>query len=200
MRQKYTARKLSRIMERRLTVIGVSAGAVDALKVVLANVNDARTTSIIIVAHIRDSIDGFMNIFGKVSSMRIKEAEGGEMIVEQGYIYFAPPEYHLAIENDYSFSLALEEKVNFVRPSADILFESAAETYREGLTGIILTGTNYDGANGMKRIEELGGACIVQCPEEARFDTMPKAAISKLKFPKIATLAEINDLIRGGVD
>ncbi len=180
-------------------VIGVSAGGVDALKTVLNDINDKETTSIVIVTHIRDSIDQLMGVYRKLTTLKIKEAEDNETICECGYIYFAPPGYHLSVEDDYSFSLAIEEKVNFVRPSIDILLKSAAETYREGLTGIILTGANRDGAMGMKRVEELGGECIVQNPEEAFMAMMPQSAISELHSPKIMSLLKINEFIRQGV-
>jgi len=185
-------------MKNRLTVIGISAGTVDALKIILSDINDDETTSIVIVTHIRDSVDGLMEIYRNITSLKIKEAEDNETICERGHIYFAPPEYHLSIEEDYSFSLVIEEKVNYVRPSIDVLFKSAAEVYRERLTGIILTGANNDGAMGMKRIEELGGECIIQDPEEAFVDLMPQAAISEVHSPKILTLSKINEFIKRG--
>lgn len=196
--QKYIVRKLSQDMKSRLIVIGVSAGAVDALKVVLNDVNDIETTSMVIVTHKKGSIDKLMDIYRKISTLKIKEAEDKETICERGHIYFAPPGYHLSVEEDYSFSLAIEEKVNFVRPSIDVLFKSAAEVYRERLTGIILTGANNDGAMGIKRVEELGGECIIQKPEEAFIDIMPKSAISEVHSPIIISLSEINELIKRG--
>ncbi len=186
-------------MKSRLMVIGVSAGGVDALKIILNDVKDVETTSIVIVTHIKDSIDKLMEIYRKLTTLKIKEAEDNETICECGYIYFAPPGYHLSVEDDYSFSLAIEEKVNFVRPSIDILFKSAAEAYRERLTGIILTGANCDGAMGLKRVEELGGECIIQNPEEAFMALMPNSAISEVHSPKIMSLLKINEFIKQGV-
>jgi len=180
-------------------VIGASAGTVDALKIILDDVNDHETTSIVIVTHIKDSVEGLMEIYRKITTMKIKEAEDNETICECGHIYFAPSGYHLSVEEDHSFSLVIEEKVNFVIPSIDVLFKSAAEVYREKLTGIILTGANNDGAMGMKRIEELGGECIIQNPEEALVDLMPQSAISKVHSPKILSLSKINEFIKRGV-
>lgn len=186
-------------MENKLIIIGVSAGGVDALKVVLSAVYGGETTSIIIVTHIKDSVDRLMEIYRKITTMILKEAEDGEIISNTGYIYFASPGYHLSIEEDYTFSLAIEEKVNFVRPSIDVLLKSAAEVYKESLTGIILTGANSDGALGLKRVEELGGKCIIQKPEEAFIDTMPRAAILEVKTAKIMSLLTINQYIKRGV-
>ncbi len=185
-------------MKNRLTVIGVSAGGVDALKTVLKGVSNDETASIVIVTHIGDSVAELIKIYRKITTLKIKEAEENEMISECGYVYFAPTGYHLSVEDDYSFSLSMEEKVNYVRPSIDVLFKSAAEAYREKLTGIILTGANNDGALGLKRIEELGGICIIQDPEEALFDMMPKCAIDEVHSSKILSLIEINKLIKQG--
>jgi len=82
------------------------------------------------------------------------------------------------IENNKTFSLTIDERVNFARPSIDVLFESAADAYKNKLIGIVLTGSNNDGAEGIKRIEELGGMAIIQDPETAESSYMPASAIA----------------------
>ena len=90
----------------------------------------------------------------------------------------------------------MEEKVNYSRPSIDILFESAAEIYTDKLLGIILTGANSDGALGLEKINKLGGECIVQDPEEAYFDIMPRAALKYVSTCKLMSLDSINRYIK----
>jgi two-component system chemotaxis response regulator CheB len=93
-------------------------------------------------------------------------------------VYFAPPDYHLLIENDRSFSLSFDAPVNYSRPSIDVLFETAADVYKNRLLGIILTGANSDGSGGIKKISMMGGVTIAQSPETADYPEMPKAAIN----------------------
>jgi len=185
-------------MKRKLIVIGTSAGGVEALKTVLKDLDANEMTSIIIVTHMSTSVEKLVDIYRRLTGLKIKEAEDREKINDKGHIYFAPFGYHLSIEDNYTFSLAIEEKVNYVRPSIDVLLMAAAEVYKEGLTGIILTGANSDGAAGLKRIEALGGKCIVQSPEEALVDMMPLSAVKEVENPLVMTLHEINDYIKRG--
>ena len=104
----------------------------------------------------------------------------------------APPNYHLLIEPDQTFTLTIDERVNYARPSIDVLFETAAEVFREHLIGIILTGANNDGSHGLKRIKELGGMAIVQDPETAEVDSMPKAAVAACAVDHVLSLEEIS--------
>lgn len=181
-------------MNKKAIVIGVSAGGIEALKIVLNKLRINMDYAIIIVIHINNKGRGLANIFGDINQFIVKEACDKENVSE-GTIYFAPPNYHLSIEEDYTFSLSIEEKVNYSRPSVDVLFNSAAEVYMDDLVGIILTGANSDGAIGLKRVSELGGKCIVQDPKEAFFDTMPLAAIKSVENCKVIKLSEINKFI-----
>jgi two-component system chemotaxis response regulator CheB len=101
----------------------------------------------------------------------------------------------LLIEKDRTFSLTVDERVNYSRPSIDVLFESAAEAYKNKLIGIILTGSNSDGTNGIKRILECGGLAIVQDPKTAESTHMPLAAIAAIQPDYILPLEEIIKLI-----
>jgi len=182
-------------MKYKAIVIGTSAGGVEALKIVLKDIKSTIELPIIIVIHIKERTDGFSKVYEGLNKLIIKEAEDKEEI-KNGIIYFAPSNYHLSIEDDYTFSLSLEEKVNYSRPSIDILFESAAEVYTENLLGIILTGANSDGALGLEKIEKLGGQCIVQDPEEAYFDIMPLSALKCISTCKLMNLDSINRYIK----
>jgi two-component system chemotaxis response regulator CheB len=129
-------------------------------------------------------------LFQKKCPLPVREAADKEPI-EKGTVYFAPPDYHLLVEQERIFSLSNEEPVLYSRPSIDVLFETAADAYREGLIGIVLTGANEDGARGLKAVIAAGGRGIVQRPEQAQSPTMPRAALAMNPAARPATLDEI---------
>jgi two-component system chemotaxis response regulator CheB len=115
--------------------------------------------------------------------------------IEGNKVYLAPSNYHLFIEYDNTFSLATEEVVNHSRPAIDHTFSSAAYTYREKVLGIILTGANKDGANGMKEIHDKNGTTIVQDPASCDIDTMTKAALNLFEPDHIFTPDKITEYL-----
>ena len=176
-------------------VIGVSSGGMNALQIIFSLLPKDFKTPIIIVQHIGPRSDSqWIKLLNDKSNLYIKEADEKEKI-ENGKVYIAPPNYHLLIEKDKTFSLTIGERVNFARPSIDVLFESAAEAHKNKLTGIILTGSNNDGTNGIKRIQEWGGLTIVQDPETAESAYMPESAIAAIKPDYILSLEEIIKLL-----
>ena len=116
------------------------------------------------------------------------------MALEPSTVYVAPADYHLLVEWG-SFALSVDERVQFARPSADVLFESAADVYRHAVIGVILTGANEDGASGLRAIAEAGGLTIVQDPETAARSDMPRAAIATGSVNKIIPLEDIGPLL-----
>ncbi len=159
-------------------VIGTSAGGLYALKAIFERLPAAYPLPIIIVQHrAKNERTLLEEVLQNTSQLVIKQADEKERI-EPGKVYFAPANYHLLIEKDRTFSLSVEELYNYSRPSIDVLFETAAEVYCERLIGIILTGANRDGANGIKRIAGYGGLTIAQDPATAQFPTMPQAAVN----------------------
>lgn len=172
-------------------VIGSSAGGINALTKVLSVLPADFSLPIIIVQHLHpESGHHLPHILGTKSALKIKQADEKELI-KKGWVYLAPPNYHLLIEEDFTFSLSLESPVNYSRPSIDVLFESAVYAYRQHLIGIILTGANHDGSLGLKKIKETGGFTIVQDPKTAEADAMPKSAIASTQIDKILPLQEI---------
>ncbi len=150
---------------------------------------------LIIVQHISPDSDNYLiHILNDLRKLRVKEADEKE-IPMPGVAYIAPPNYHLLVEPDHSFTLTVDERVNYARPSIDVLFETAAEAYRHKLVGIILTGANSDGSKGLKRIKELGGLVIVQDPDTAEVDSMPRAAILATAVDHLLPLDEIATLL-----
>lgn len=173
-------------------VIGASHGGLEALKVILTGLEKGFPLPVIVVLHIGGhSIDIFISHMNALCALEVKEAEMNEPILP-GVVYFAPPNYHLLVEDDQTLTLSVAGKVNFSRPSIDVLFESAALVYTKQLVGVILTGANSDGAKGLKTIKDFGGTAIVQNPCTSLSPVMPSAAIKaaspqwRLKLEDIA--------------
>jgi two-component system chemotaxis response regulator CheB len=176
--------------------IGTSAGGIDALDYLLPLIPSNSSVSVFIVQHIKaDSDSFFVRMMNKKCNIRVKEACHTEEIVP-GVVYFAPPNYHLLIDDNFTLSLSTDEKVNFSRPSIDVLFESAADVYQQFLTGILLTGANNDGSKGLLYIHNKKGRTIVQNPTNAEVPEMPESAIKLFKPNNILDLNEIGDLFR----
>jgi len=140
-------------MQYEAIVIGVSSGGLNAMKIMFSHLPVDFKMPVIIVQHISPrSENQWIDLLNNKSKLSIKEVDEKEKI-EPGMAYIAPPNYHLLVENDKTFSLTVDERVNYARPSIDVLFESAADAYKNKLIGVILTGSNNDGTNGLKRIQ-----------------------------------------------
>lgn len=179
----------------QVVVIGASAGGVAAITELLSTLSASYSLPTIIVQHLHPLQDiTFVKYLDHESVLTIKEADEKETI-KAGHAYFAPPNYHLLIEDDRTFSLSIDERVNYARPSIDVLFESAADVYGEKVIGVILTGANNDGAQGLRSIKECGGLTIVQDPETAEAPVMPRAAIAATQADHVLTLPQIVKLL-----
>lgn len=180
--------------EIKAFVIGTSAGGVEAL-IKLLPLFKKTDFSVFVVLHLPSHAQSLMPFIleGKLQ-MKIKEAESSE-IIEPGIIYLAPPDYHLSLERNLSVSLSNEELVNYSRPSIDVLFSSAAAAYKDKLAGIILTGANHDGAQGVSDIKRYNGLVLVQNPLTADFPEMPQAAINKCVPDAVLNFDEICSVI-----
>lgn len=163
----------------RLIVIGASAGGLQVLLRLLAALPASYRLPLAVVLHLPDDrTSRLAELFQARLAMRVREAEDKEAILP-GTLYFAPPGYHLLVEDDFSFSLSRDEPVQFSRPSIDVLFESAADALGEQVCGILLTGANHDGASGLHTLSQGGAVTVVQCPRSAEVPTMPEAALKK---------------------
>jgi two-component system chemotaxis response regulator CheB len=175
--------------------IGVSTGGLAALKVILPRLPENFIVPIFIVYHVHKSSDDFLvHHLDEICRIRVKHAEDKEPILP-GVVYMAPPDYHLLIEWDRTIALSKSEQVNYTRPSVDVLFETAVDVYEERLIGIILTGANRDGSAGARKIKAAGGLVVVQAPETAQMDTMPRAAIAAAEPDLILSLEEITEFL-----
>jgi two-component system chemotaxis response regulator CheB len=182
-------------MSANLVAIGASWGGLDAFRELLRGLPGDLDAAVVIAQHrsAESHPTAFRDLLGAVTRLRVCEA-GDKDRVEAGTIFIAAPDYHLLVEGD-SFSLSTDEPVQYARPSIDVLFESAAESYRERCVGVVLTGANDDGARGLARVVELGGTAIVQDPSEARRDEMPRAALAAVPGARVAPAAEIAQLL-----
>jgi two-component system chemotaxis response regulator CheB len=177
-------------------VIGASAGALEALSSLLPALPSDYCLPILIVVHLPpDKTSLLVELLHVRCAIRVREAEDKEPI-EPGVAYFAPPDYHLLVEQDKRLSLSDDEPVLFSRPSIDVLFESAADAYGDGLIGVVLTGANSDGANGLKAVVEAGGVAVVQSPGSAYAVAMPEAAIAACPEARVLPVNEIAAYLR----
>lgn len=172
-------------------VIGASVGAIEALSHILPELPRAYAFPVLVVVHLpRDKRSSLAELFSVRCQMRVKEAEDKEPI-GKGIIYFAPADYHLLVEPDFTLSLSSDEPVLYSRPAIDVLFQSAADAYGSNLTGIVLTGASKDGAAGLQSIAAAGGATFVQDPETAEGATMPLAALAACPAARVLSLEQI---------
>jgi len=181
-------------------VIGTSAGGVEALSVILPALPADAGIPVFIVLHLpRGRPSVLADIFQDRCALAVCEAEDKEP-VEPGTIYFAPPDYHLLLdlapEGGTQIALSRDEEVHFSRPSIDVLFHSAADLYGESLLGIILTGANEDGAQGLAAVQRAGGITLVQQPASAFVAYMTEAALKRTAADLVLSLDEIADLFR----
>jgi two-component system chemotaxis response regulator CheB len=175
----------------KAVVIGASAGALEALSMILPSLPRQYGLPVMIVVHLPpDKTSILAELFDEKCDIRVVEAEDKEPICD-GTAYFAPPGYHLLVEIDKTLSLSNDQPVLYSRPSVDVLFESAADAYGAALIAIILTGANQDGARGMKAVIEAGGRAIIQHPDAAYASAMPEAAIALCPTARILPLEEI---------
>lgn len=175
----------------RAIVIGASAGGVQALLAILTALPPNFALPIFVVLHVPQRNDNpLVELLRARCLLDVKEAEDKE-VVQQGTIYFAPPGYHLLIEKNMSIALSADEPVNYSRPAIDVLFETAADALGTDVTGIILTGANHDGAQGLRAIGAGGGAAIVQDPSTAEMPTMPLAALAACPSASVLSIDDI---------
>ena len=177
-------------MPFQFVAVGTSFGGFHALKTVLGGLRNDFPVPIGVVQHrSHANSDAFASLLANHTPLPVLEVEDKEPIRE-GYIYVCPPNYHLLVDGDH-FALSTDAPVFHARPSIDVLFESAADSFQEGVVGVLLTGMSKDGAAGLRRIKENGGCVVVQDPSAAAGRIMPKAAIASVVVDKILPLEEI---------
>jgi two-component system chemotaxis response regulator CheB len=183
-------------MSYELIVIGASWGGLAAVGDVLSALPEDSDAAVVVAQHRRDLGFGLASLLATRTRLAVDDVEDKQPI-EPGRVYLAPPDYHLLIQPGW-FSLSVDERVNYARPSIDVLFESAAQAYGERVIGVILTGANEDGAAGLARIKELGGVAVIQDPASAERHEMPGAALAATRAADaILPLEEIGPFLYG---
>lgn len=179
--------------ERRVDaiVVGASAGAIEALGVLLPELPAELPVPVIVVVHLPSNRPSLLvELFSPKCALAVREAED-KQLVSPRTVWFAPPGYHLLVERDRSFALSVDEPVNYSRPSIDVLFESAAEAYRHRLLALVLTGANHDGTHGAEVVRAAGGLVAVQDPSTAIAPAMPSLCIERTTPDCVGTLREL---------
>lgn len=174
-----------------IIALAASAGGLTALSRVLSSLPPDFQIPIVVVQHLDPRHRSLMaDILNRRTNLRVKEAEDGEKLAP-ATVYIAPPNKHLLVNSDQTLSLTHTELVHFVRPSADLLFESVAASHKEHAIAVVLTGSGSDGSMGVKAIKKMGGTVIVQDKGTAEFFGMPEAAIRSGAVDFILPLDEI---------
>lgn len=176
--------------------IGASAGGIDALFTLLGGLEPDFRAAVVVVLHLPEDHDSRLpELFAARTGVAVVEAQAGAPALG-GMVHFAPPGYHLLVEEDHTFSLSCDPPVLFSRPAIDVLMQSCADAYGPRLAGLVLTGANEDGAAGLAAIKAAGGLAAVQDPAEAAHTTMPEAAIRTAHPDFVLPLAGLRTLLQ----
>ena len=177
-----------------LLLIGGSAGSLEVLLNLLPLLRADLPLAIAIVLHRKSGESLLVDLLRDKTTWPVREAEEKD-VLEKQTIYVAPSDYHLLIEKDKTLSLDVSEKVHYSRPSIDVSFETAAEAYGSSLIGLLLSGANADGAEGLRQIKQAGGLTIVQDPKEAAVSYMPQQAIDLTEVDYVASTKEMAAIV-----
>lgn len=184
-----------RLQTTELLVIGASAGGFNLVFDLVSAMPQTMPIPVIVVIHrsrnYRSSVEALLR---EKAGVHVKIAEDKEQL-KKGCVYFAPPDYHVLIEPEGTLALDVSEPVHYCRPSIDVTCQSAADVYREATIGMLLSGANEDGADGLAYIYRNGGMAVIQDPALAEVKTMPEAAIRKCGNGMILTTSELFDLV-----
>ncbi|MFD7298103.1 chemotaxis protein CheB [Streptomyces sp. NPDC059897] len=183
-----------------VVALAASAGGLHALVTVLGGLQADLPVPVLVVQHLDPRHRTVLaDILDRRTVLRVKLAEESEPALP-GTVYIAPPDRHLLVRPDGTLSLSQSELVHFLRPSADLLFESVAGAYGPRAIAVVLTGTGNDGAMGVDAVKSRGGTVIAQDPHTAEFRGMPEAAEGTGTVDFVLPLNEIPTVIRGLVD
>lgn len=177
-----------------IAVVGTSWGGLAALRELVSCLPADLPLPVVLIQHRHKLSDNALpQLLQDKTPLRVCEVED-KMPMECGAVYVAPADYHLLVEPEY-FTLSVEDPIRYSRPSIDLTFLSAADAFGPKTIGVVLTGANADGAQGLRRIADRGGAAIVQEPITAESPAMPTAAIKAVPSARVLTLGAIGDAI-----
>jgi two-component system, chemotaxis family, protein-glutamate methylesterase/glutaminase len=183
-----------------IVAIAASAGGITALTRVLGDLPVGFPVPVLVVQHLdRRHQTIIAEVLGRRVKLPVRLAREGDLAAP-GTIYIAPPDRHLLVSAEGTLTLSSSELVHFVRPSADLLFESVAGSYGPKAIACVLTGSGSDGAMGVSAIKSRGGTVIAEDPDLAEFKGMPEAAVASGAVDFVLPLDEIGTVIRGLVE
>ncbi len=181
----------------KVLVVGASAGGVSALQALLAALPAALALPVLVVLHLpRDRPSRIVDLLDVRSPLPVREAEDKQPLLP-GTVTFAPPDYHLLVEDADHLALSVDAPVLFSRPAIDPLFESAAEVFGSGVLAILLTGASNDGSAGVAAVRAAGGHAWIQCPDDAFSPVMPASALAHAGADVVLPLSSICTRLQG---
>ena len=174
-----------------VVVMGGSAGGFKAFSAILSALPLDFPLPVLVVQHLCPGDDGLFarHLASTVKLPLIEPCD--KQWIKQGHVYVAPANYHMLVEQKGTIALSVDAKVNWSRPSIDVLFESAALAFGGRAIAVLLSGANADGAAGMQKIKEAGGLTIVQDPATAEYPVMPQAAIDSGAGDEVLSVEQI---------
>ncbi len=176
---------MSVVMASRVVLIGGSAGGLQAILTLLPGLSSRLNAAVIIVLHRQSSTDSVLaELLAAKTKLPVHEAEEKEALLP-GVIYIAPGDYHLLVESDHTLSLDYSEKIHFSRPSIDVTFSSAAGVFGADTLAVLLSGANSDGVEGLAEVHDAGGVTMVQDPDTAIVDFMPRHALHTVQVDHV---------------
>lgn len=179
----------------KMIAIGGSAGSLQVILKIFEYIKPGFPIPMLLILHRNAAYPSPLEELLRLKTdLTVREIEEKDKI-QAGYIYTCPPDYHVLIEKDHSFSLDDSEKVNYSRPSIDVVFKSASDIYCESLVSILLSGANADGAEGLLYAKKNGSITIIQNPEDAEVPYMPQEAMKRLKADYVLNTNEITGFL-----
>jgi two-component system chemotaxis response regulator CheB len=174
-----------------VVALAASAGGLSALSTVLSGLPEGFPIALLVVQHLDPRHRSLMaEVLGRRTSCPVQEAVDGDHLAACR-VFIAPPDRHMLLNSDGTLSLTQTELVHFLRPSADLTFESMAAAYKDRAIAVVLTGTGRDGAMGVEAMRKVGGTVIAQDEASSEFFGMPGAAIATGAVDFVLPLAEI---------
>lgn len=181
---------------RKLLIIAGSAGAIEVVRKLLSHLSKDIDYSVIVLIHQKEQcLVSLANSLRDSTTLPVVDPEDGVELLN-GFIYAAPPLYHMQVEQNYHISYALDDRVKFSRPSIDVLLQTAAWTYHKNLRVVILSGSSSDGADGAQKVLSYGGKVYVHDPEEAQVAIMPKSVLEACQISKAYQLKDLTEMLK----
>lgn len=183
-----------KIKQTEVLMIGCSAGGFSLLHDLILQLPENYPVAVIVIIHRSRKYESRIEKILTAKGLIPVKLAADKQWMKPGNVYFAPADYHLLLEPDRSFTLDFSEPVHFCRPSIDVTFQSVSDVLGSKVIGVLLSGANRDGANGIKYIGDKGGLTVVQDPQEAEVNTMPQSAIALTQVDLILKNEELFNL------